>query len=147
MRWANKKNKNVAMILLDFEKSYDRIEWPFVIRMLKPFGFPEYSCRWIEVLFKYSSTVIDASGNLTNPIPLGRSIRKGFPISPSLFVIAVDALLYILRAPSLGPPIKVILLPNVDNLLNSQFDDDSVLFLEIEENIFLIPWIDLNSSA
>ena len=34
MHWAKKRKNNVAMILLDFEKAYDRIEWPFVIGMI-----------------------------------------------------------------------------------------------------------------
>ena len=44
MHWAKADNQNSAMILLDFEKAYDRIEWHFVISMLKQFGFPDYFC-------------------------------------------------------------------------------------------------------
>lgn len=42
MHWAKEDGQNVAMILLDFEKAYDRIEWPFVIGMLRAFGFPPF---------------------------------------------------------------------------------------------------------
>ena len=42
MHWAKADNQNSTMILLDFEKAYDRIEWHFVIAMLKQFGFPDY---------------------------------------------------------------------------------------------------------
>ena len=44
MHWAKANNQNSAMILLDFEKAYDKIEWHFVIAMLKQCGFPDYFC-------------------------------------------------------------------------------------------------------
>ena len=58
MNWAKESSQEVAMILLDFEKAYDRVEWPFVLGMLKAFGFPYYFCKWVEILFKDASTVI-----------------------------------------------------------------------------------------
>ena len=85
------------------------------------------------MLFTDSFIIIDVNGNLTSPIPLGRSIRQGCPIAPSLFVIVVDALFYLLRAPSLDSLVKGLLLPNNDTLLNSLFADDTTLFLELEE--------------
>ena len=87
--------------------------------MLKAFGFPEYYCKWINVLFKDANTVIDVNGCLSEPIVLERSIRQGCSISPLLFVIAVDALFYILREKELGPPLKGISLPNGEFLLNA----------------------------
>ena len=100
--------------------------------MLQAFGFPEFLCRWIKVLFKDSSTIIDVNDNLSSSIPLGRSIRQGFPITPTLFFIVDDALFYVLIEPSLGPPMKGLLLSNNDYLLISHADDTS-LFLELEE--------------
>ena len=86
------------MILLDFEKAYDRIEWCFVIGMLKAFGFPNKYYDWINILFNEASTVIDVNGNLSKPIRLQRSIRQGCPIAPLLFVIVADAMSYVLRS-------------------------------------------------
>lgn len=48
----------------------------FVRGMLHAFGFPLYICKWIEILIKDSSTVIDINGKLTDSIILQRSIRK-----------------------------------------------------------------------
>lgn len=124
------------MILLEFEKSYDRIEWPFVIGMLKAFGFPSYFCKWIKILFQDSSTIIEVNGEFSDPIILQRSNRQGCPIAPSLFVIISYALFYILRDASLGNPIKGITLPNAEELINAQFADDTTLFLEQSEDNF-----------
>ena len=92
MIWAKDSRQDVAMILFDFEKAYDRLEWPFVLGMLKAFGFPYYFCKWIEILFIDASTVIEINGEFSKPIIL--HIRQGFPIAPSLFVIVSHTLYY-----------------------------------------------------
>ncbi|XP_057825619.1 uncharacterized protein LOC131037482 [Cryptomeria japonica] len=136
MHWAKADNQKVAMVLLDFEKAYDRIEWPFVRGMLQAFGFPSYFCKWIDIIFKDSSTVVEINGDMSEAIPLRRSIRQGCPIAPALFVIIADALYYILRALKLGPSIKGLTLPNDDNLINAQFANDIALFLALFEDNF-----------
>ena len=136
MHWAKVDNQNSAMILLDFEKAYDRIEWHFVIAMLKQFGFPDYFCQWVNILFKDSNTCIEINGETSESIPLGRSIRQGCPLAPALYVIAADAMNYILKSTKFGHPIKGISLPNNDDLLVDQFADDTTLFVNMEEENF-----------
>ncbi|XP_057833401.2 secreted RxLR effector protein 78-like [Cryptomeria japonica] len=136
MHEAKADNQNVAMVLLDFEKAYDRIEWSFVGGMLQAFGFPSYFCKWIDILFKDSSTIVEINGDMSEAIPLRRSIRQGFPIAPTMFVIVANALYYILRALELGPSIKGLTLPNVDGLINAQFVDDTALFIALFEDNF-----------
>ena len=87
-------------------------------------------------MFKYASTIIEKNGEFLKPIILQRSIRQGCPIPPSLFVIVVDALFYIMRNASLGHPIKGITLHNEDELINAQFVDDTTLFLDLSEDNF-----------
>ena len=105
------------MILLDFEKAYDRIEWHFFIAMLKKFGFPNYFCKWFNNLFKDSNNCIEINGEISESIPLGRSIRQGCPLAPTLYVIVTDVMNYILKSIEFGPPIKGISLPINDELL------------------------------
>ena len=136
MHWAKADNQNVAMILLDFEKTYDRIEWHFVIAMLEKFGFPDYFCQWVKILFKDSNTCIEINGELSEAIPLGRSIRQGCHLVPTLYVIAADAMNYILKSIEFGPPVKGISLPNNDEILIEQLADDTTLFMNLEEDNF-----------
>ncbi|XP_057851145.2 uncharacterized protein LOC131061466 [Cryptomeria japonica] len=131
MEWANSSHQEAAMLLLDFEKAYDRIEWDFILMMLKAFGFPDIFCKYIQILLKDASAMIDVNGSLTNPIPLSRSIRQGCPLAPALFVIASDALHYILKDDTISPKVRGITLPNDSELLNIQFADDISLFLEL----------------
>ncbi|XP_059076776.1 uncharacterized protein LOC131876029 [Cryptomeria japonica] len=125
----------VAMFLLDFEKAYDRIEWSFINMMLQAFGFPSFFCGIVNMFLKDAHAQIDVNGSLST-FPLGRSIRQGCPLAPALFVIASEALFYILRDNTLSPAIKGVILPNKE-IINCQFVDDTSLFHETSEDNFI----------
>jgi hypothetical protein len=73
---------------------------------------------------------------LSIPFPLGHSIRQGFPLAPTLFVIALEALFYMLKDNSLSPKVRDLYLPNDDELINYQFTDDTALFFEFSKSNF-----------
>ncbi|XP_057859437.2 secreted RxLR effector protein 78-like [Cryptomeria japonica] len=119
------------MFLIDFEKAYDRVEWEFILMMLEAFGFPVEFCKWVKILLKDASAQVEINGSLSQIIKLSRSIRQGFPLAPALFVIALDALYYILRDYTISPKVEGVKLSNGSELINSQFADDTVLFIEL----------------
>lgn len=136
MEWERFSEQNSAMLLLDFEKAYDRIEWDFVLSMLKAFGFPASFCNMVKVLFQDASALIEINGSLSSTISLSRSIRQGCPLAPALFIIASEALGFLLKDNSLSPCIRSIMLPDDSQLLNLQFTDDTSLFLELSKTNF-----------
>lgn len=133
MNWAKSSNQNVAIFLLDFEKAYDRIEWNFIDIMLKAFGFPNIFCNYIKILLKDAMAQVEINGSLSDPFPLTRSIRQGCPLAPALFVIASEALSYILTDNTISPAVKGITLPNNEELNICQFADDTSLFVKMED--------------
>lgn len=136
MEWARVLEQKVAMFLLDFKKSYDRIEWGFITTMLQAFGFPEIFCQSVKVLLRDSHAQVEVNGLISHPFELSRSIRQGYPLAPTLFVIASDALYYLLRDNSHSPRVKGISLPDDSELINIQFADDTTLFFELsKENL------------
>lgn len=121
------------MLLIDFEKAYDRIEWNFIIMMLKTFGFPPFFFKMVETLLRGATTCMEVNGTTSQGFSLSRSIRQGCSLVPTLFVLAVDALFYLLRDSSLSPLVKGIQLPNTSELLNIQFVDDTTILLCLDE--------------
>lgn len=124
------------MFLLDFEKAYDRVEWNFITMMLEAFSFPRKFCDAVNILLKDALAQIDVNGSLSASFPLSRSIRQGCPLAPALFVIAFEALFYILRDNSFSPVVKGITLPNNEELLNCQFADDTAIFFDARPDNF-----------
>lgn len=53
------------MLLLDFEKAYDRIEWGFVLLMLEDFGFPDSFFHMVKTLFQDATAQVKVNGILT----------------------------------------------------------------------------------
>ena len=95
------------------------------------FGFSPYFCSIVQVLLKDASTQVEVNTALSTPFPLGHSIRQGFPLAPTLFFIASEALFYILKDNSLSLEVRGLYLPNDHELINYQFANDTALFFEL----------------
>lgn len=39
IEWALESNQNIGMLLLDFEKAYDRVNWKFLSQTMEKMGF------------------------------------------------------------------------------------------------------------
>ena len=77
---------------LDVEKTFDHVNWSFLLQMLERSGF---SAKWRQWIFFCLSTV--RFSILINGSPCGffgssRCLRQGNPLSPLLFVLAMEAL-------------------------------------------------------
>lgn len=122
------------MLLLDIEKEYDRVEWPFLKTTLEAFGFPPMFCGMVDTLLEDVVAQFDVNRSHIEVFELERSIRQGFPLAPDLFVIAFDALHHLLREHSQSPRVRGIKLPDQNYLITIQFSDDTKIFIELEEN-------------
>jgi hypothetical protein len=88
-----KRRKETGVILkLDFEKSYDKVHWGFLIKCLRARGFSSTWCSWIEQIL-HNGTVAVKINNCVGPyFQNHKGVRQGDPLSPLLFNIVADCL-------------------------------------------------------
>ena len=113
------------LLLLDFRKAFDTIEWGFIQQTLKLFNFGSCSRHWVKTLYTNSESTVLHNGFTTDFFKLSRGVRQGCPLSPYLFILGVEILATKIRHDDNIEGIKVF--QTEHNI--SQFADDTTLFL------------------
>ncbi len=66
------ENFKIILLLLDFEKAFDSIEWNFMISVLRKFNFGEGFIKWVKILYNKPMLAIKNNGWISKNIILGR---------------------------------------------------------------------------
>ena len=116
------------ILILDFAKAFDTLEWSFINRVFEFLNFGENFLRSINLLQHESFSRVEQNGFLSDKISLSRGCRQGDPISPYIFVLCAELLSHVLRE---CPEVRGIRVHNIE-MLTSQYADDTTLFLDGE---------------
>jgi hypothetical protein len=62
--WAPENGYDLVLLLLNFEKTFDRIEWGFLFPTLSKLGFCPSWIQWISSLYWVASSSVKVNGEL-----------------------------------------------------------------------------------
>jgi hypothetical protein len=93
IHYINKlKDKNHMIISLDVEKAFDKIQHPFMIKVLERSGIQGPYLNMIKAIYNKPVSNIKVNGEKQEAIPLKSGTRPSCPLSPYLFNIVLEVL-------------------------------------------------------
>ncbi|XP_012842774.1 PREDICTED: uncharacterized protein LOC105962971 [Erythranthe guttata] len=121
--------ENFMPIKLYISKSYDRIEWVFMKKVLACFGFPADFVDLIMLCVTSVSYYFLFNSSQFGSVTLTRGLRQGDPLSPYLFIFCAEILIGMIQsAVADGQLHGFQIAPNALMVTNLCFVDGTLLF-------------------
>lgn len=123
-----------AMLKVDLNKAFDSINWNFIIHTLTAMNFPPF---FINLIREYISTTqfsVCINGELCGYFKGIKGLRQGDPLSPYLFVIALEVFSHLLNREYNNANIGFHPLASDPHVSHLAFADDIMVFFDGEEN-------------
>ena len=122
------KSTDCSGILLasDFEKAFDSLNHSFLLKVLEKFNFGTYFLQWIKTFYSNVSSCVLNNGFTTDLFQVRCGVRQGDPLSPLLFILALEVVACRIREDN---EIRGILI-NEQEIKLTLFADDMTCFLK-----------------
>jgi len=133
LEWAQGTGQETYFLKIDFDKAYDRVDWLFILEMLTCLGLGPRCVAMVNTLFSNASALALVNNSFSLRISLHRSSHQGCPLAPYLYVLAADALGYLLEVARIQGQVKGIRLTDNSEMVNNHFVDDSLLSVNAEQ--------------
>jgi hypothetical protein len=118
----------MLLFKLDITKAFDSVRWDYLLALLQRRGFPTRWRDWLGAIFSTSTSQVLLNGSPGQRIKHGRGLRQGDPLSPLIFILAIDPLQRILsKATELSAISK--LRGRTTRLRTSMYADDAIIFI------------------
>ena len=95
--YARDRDIRLAVLNLDFEKAFDRVSHQYLFEVLRKMGFPAGFVARVGLLYSAIRSRILVNGFVSNAVDVRCGVRQGCPLSPLLFICAIEPLAQVLR--------------------------------------------------
>lgn len=97
VKLLHRQKKSSLFIKVDISKAFDSVNWAYLLETLQNFGFGQKWRNWVANLLGTSSSRILLNGAPGDHIYHARGLRQGDPLSPMLFILAMEPLQQIMK--------------------------------------------------
>ena len=120
------ERKSGIFLSLDIEGAFNSVSWKFIDASLVKYNFPPEIIRWFNLMKEGAHARVLHNGHLSEKINLFRSCRQGDPVSPYIFLLAIECLAAPVRQ---NKNIRGIIIGGLENKV-SCYADDTLFFLD-----------------
>ena len=78
------------LLAVDFRKAFDTVSNEYILQCVDLFGLGTYMKSWISIIINNRTFSVKNGGYISCEIPMERGVRQGCPLSPLLFIIALE---------------------------------------------------------
>ena len=89
--FAEVQKQDLVVLFLDFEKTYDGVDWDFMEGTLLRMGFPNIWIRCVSTLYRNAHSSLLFAGDVGRRFSISRSVRQRCPLALFLFLLVVEA--------------------------------------------------------
>ncbi|KAH9275988.1 hypothetical protein BASA83_001259 [Batrachochytrium salamandrivorans] len=121
---------NTHVLFIDIRKAFDTVPVGALLWKLQNMGFPRRTLAFLKALYTSSSARARTGSLLSDPFPVQRGVRQGFPLSGLLFNLFINDILDGVA------PITVPGLPQDTNPIRGlMYADDVTVFADSEQSL------------
>nr|XP_016450038.1 PREDICTED: uncharacterized protein LOC107774897 [Nicotiana tabacum] len=118
-----------VVIKLDMAKAYDRVSWKYLMHVLRKIGFAECFINMIWNLISNNWYSVLINGQASGFFHSTKGVKKGDPLSPSLFILSSEVLSISLNKLFEDMRFKGFGMPKwTDPLNHLAYADDTIIF-------------------
>ena len=123
VEYASASGTPVAILFLDQEKVFDRVDWGFMRSTLSSMEFGPSFISWVDLSYSRVQSAVNVNGYLSSFFSVSRGVAQGCPLSPLLYVLVSEVLAVNICC---NPHISGLCLPGSTPLFPiSQYADDT----------------------
>jgi ribonuclease HI len=92
------------LLAADFSKAFDSVSHEFIVKVLETINMPRWVINVVSNLLRQATVFLSLKGARAQAIELKRGVKQGCPLSPLLFNLCMDVLIFhMAHVPSVDP--------------------------------------------
>ena len=81
-----------AVLSLDQEKAFDRVDWSLTLRLLDQMHFGPSFRSWVQLLYTNIFSRVLVNGYVSDAFSVSRGVGQGCPLSPLLYILVAETI-------------------------------------------------------